>query len=73
MVQNLPKVYVEKLLPFLAEQLDGSPHVQFYLLWCRAVLTTHGTQLKSIASSLMASLRDLQKSVVQKQMDLGKM
>lgn len=72
-VQNLPEVYVEKLLPFLAEKLDGSPHLQFYLQWCTAALTTHGTVLKNRASSLMASLRDLQKSIVLKQIDLGKL
>lgn len=73
MVQNLPKVYVEKMLPFLAEKLDNSPHLQFYLQWCRAVLTTHGAELKSNASLLMSGLRDLQKSIVQKQVELGKM
>ena len=72
-VQNLPKVYVEKMLPFLAEMLDTSPHLQFYLQWCRAVLTTHGGELKNNASLLITSLRDLQKSIVQKQLELGKM
>lgn len=72
-VQHLPEVYAAKLLPFLAEQLDSSPHLQFYLQWCTAVLSSHGSHLKKSASSLMAALRDLQKSVVQKQVDLGKL
>ncbi len=72
MVQNLPDVYIEKLLPALAERLDNSPHLQFYLSWCTAVLTTHGNHIKASASSNMAALRDLQKSVVQKQVDLGR-
>lgn len=72
-VQELPDVYVEKMLPFLAERLDNSAHLQFYLRWCTLLLTYHGTKLKQKASSLMASLRDLQKSILQKQADLGKM
>ena len=72
-VQELPNVYVEKLLPFLAEQLDKSPHLQFYLRWSTLLLSLHGAALKERASSLMASLQYLQKSVLQKQSDLGKM
>ena len=71
-VQNLPSVYVERLLPVLAERLDNSAHLEFHLAWCTALLTTHGSCIKSNASANMAALRDLQKSVVQKQLDLGK-
>jgi len=72
-VQNLPEVYVEKLLPFLAERLDSSPHLQFYLHWCTQLLTTHGGRLKERSSSNMAVVHDLQKSILQKLLDLGKM
>lgn len=72
-VQDLPDVYVEKMLAFLAERVDNSAHLEFYLRWCTLLLTSHGTKIKQNASSLMASLRDLQKSIVQKQAELGKM
>lgn len=72
-VRNLPEVYVGKLLPFLAERLESSPHLQFYLHWCRTALTAHGQRLKANAPSLLAPLRDLQRSVIQKQSELGKL
>lgn len=72
-IQELPDVYIQKMLPFLAERLDNSAHLQFYLRWCTLLLTLRGTGLKQKASSLMAPLQDLQKSILQKQVDLGKM
>ena len=64
---------MDKLLPFLAERLDSSPHLQFYLHWCTQLLTVHGGRLKERSSSIMAVVRDLQKSILQKQSDMGKM
>ena len=72
-LQNLPEVYLEKLLTFLADCLDNSPHLQFYLHWCTQLLTTHGDKLKENFSSIMTAVRDLQKSILQKQADIGKM
>ena len=72
-VQNLPDVYVEKMLPFLAEMLDTSSHFQFYLRWCTVLLSTCGVMLKQRAPTLMAAVRDLQKSIIQKKSELGKM
>jgi len=73
LVQSLPDVYVEKLLVFLAQRLDNSPHLQFYLSWSVSLLTTHTTGLRERSSTLMAAIRDLQKSIAQKKTDLGKM
>ena len=72
-VQNLPEVYLEKLLTFLADCLDNSPHLQFYLHWCTQLLTIHGDNLKENFSSIMTAVRDLQKSILQKQADIGRM
>ncbi len=72
-VRGLPDVYIEKLLVFLAQRLTTSPHLQFYLAWCVELLTAHTAQLKEDSSAIMAPLRDLLKSIVQKKNDLGKM
>lgn len=73
LVAGLPLLYVEKLIPVIAKLLDNSAHLQFYLNWCRAFLSYHGSALKRRSSSIMSSLHDLQRSVVQKQTDLGKL
>ena len=70
-IRYLPDVYVNKLVSFLAERLDHAPHLQFYVRWCRELLCVHGDSLKERSSEVMASLRDLQKSVLQKQRDIG--
>lgn len=70
-VRYLPDVYVEKLVSFLADRIDHSPHLQFYVRWCRELLCVHGDRLKERSSEVMASLRDVQKSILQKQRDIG--
>ncbi len=72
-VRSLPDAYVEKLLMFLAQQVASSPHLQFYLAWSAELLTAHCAHLKESSSNILASIRDLQKSITQKQNDLGRM
>ena len=69
--QSLSAVYVEKMVEYLAIKLESSCHLQFYLSWCNHLLTAHGTYLKEHSASNMSKLRDLQKSIVEKQNDLG--
>ena len=72
-MQNLPEVYVERMLEFLSGRLDNSPHLEFYLHWCTHLLTIHGSKLKENSSAIMPPIRDLQKSILQKQLDIGNM
>lgn len=73
MVQSFPTTYVERFLNFLAERVDNSPHLEFYMQWCTQVLVQHGATLKKQSMSLIASIKNLQKSINQKQIDLGRM
>ena len=45
-VQHLNDMYVDKLLRFVARQIESSKHLHFYLLWCHHLLTYHGAKLK---------------------------
>ncbi|XP_077996881.1 periodic tryptophan protein 2 homolog [Glandiceps talaboti] len=69
--QNLPENYVDKMLGYLATQLESSRHVEFYLAWCNQLLTLHGSQLKSRSRAVMSILTNLQKSVIRRQDDLA--
>jgi periodic tryptophan protein 2 len=71
-VQNFPTVYVEKFLDFLADKIDNSPHTEFYMQWCTQLLEQHGSLLKKRSMPLMASIKNLQRSVGQKLIDLGR-
>ena len=70
---NLPRVYLEPMVQFLASGLEGSLHVEFYLCWCGEVLTVHGSYIKDHVGSLSVALTALQKAVTVKRMELGKM
>ena len=72
-VRSFPGAYVERFLDFLATKLDSSAHLQFYVQWCSQLLVQHGPLLKKRSMSVMAAIKNLQKSISQRQGDLGQM
>ncbi|OWF52888.1 periodic tryptophan protein 2 homolog [Mizuhopecten yessoensis] len=70
--ENLPNAYIDKLLAFLANQMEATTHLQFYMIWINKILMFHGPQLKQRSQSIMATLRMLQKGITRKHEDLGK-
>jgi len=72
-LDNMPDVYVDKLMSFLAGTIESTAHIEFYLTWVRQLLLQHGPRLKQRSQSIMATLRTLQKNVTRKSEDLGKM
>ncbi|KAH8919469.1 WD40 repeat-like protein [Atractiella rhizophila] len=62
--RNLPIVYVEKLLVFIAKEMEESPHVEFHLVWICAILKAHGTHLKENSMRYMAPFRSVQKALL---------
>lgn len=71
-VQSLREPYVERVLKFVAIQLEKSCHLHFYLMWCQQLLTVHGHRLKVMSSMKLVVLRTLQKSISRHQEDIGK-
>lgn len=70
-VANLTDVYVEKVLKFIALELESSRHIHFYFLWIEIILTKHGQRLNSALQ--MPILLMLQKNMQKKYDDLSKM
>ncbi|EEP79069.1 periodic tryptophan protein 2 [Uncinocarpus reesii 1704] len=62
-VRSLPTVYITRLLRFVANAADETPHLEFNLLWIRALLSIHGRYLKSHSGSFAAELRAVQRAV----------
>ncbi|XP_013867463.1 PWP2 small subunit processome component [Austrofundulus limnaeus] len=60
---SLPDVYVEKLLGFVAQCLEASSHLQFYMTWAQNLLMLHGQKLKNRSGSILPTLQALQKSI----------
>jgi periodic tryptophan protein 2 len=56
-VENLPVVYVPRMLRFVAEQTEESPHIEFCDLWIAALLRKHGAWLMANRAKLDVELR----------------
>ncbi|XP_056410570.1 periodic tryptophan protein 2 homolog [Hyla sarda] len=70
---SLPELYVERLLAFLAAQIQGSRHLQFYLIWAHELLMQHGQKLKTRSVSLMPTIHSLQRSIQGHFTDIAKL
>jgi periodic tryptophan protein 2 len=55
--RQLPVLYVPKMLVFVAQHLEATPHIEFDLMWVKALLSAHGRMLRDGEhASLMRSL-----------------
>ena len=64
--------HLSALLQFVGEEAEGSRHLQFYLIWTRAILLNHGTFLKTESKDHLPILNLLIKNLTRKSEDLGK-
>jgi periodic tryptophan protein 2 len=62
-VQELPVVYVPRLLRFVAIQTEESPHLEFCLLWVKAVLDSHGQWIGDNRGTVDAEMRTMSRAV----------
>jgi periodic tryptophan protein 2 len=62
-VQELPVVYVPQLLRFVAIQTEESPHLEFCLLWIKAVLDSHGQWIGENRGTVDAEMRTMSRAV----------
>ena len=69
-VKNLPIVYLPQLLKFIAQVTEESPHLEFNLLWIKALVTEHGKYLRANAGRFAGELRSLQKGIARLKGDL---
>jgi periodic tryptophan protein 2 len=61
--RSLPDIYIDRLFPFIAGQLESSAHKGFYVTWNQLLLERQGTRLKQRSLSVLPAIRDLQKSL----------
>lgn len=72
-VKNLPTIYLTRLVMFVAQANDESPHFEFNLLWIESILMVHGQYLKDHAKHFSSELRTMQKAVAKVQVDLSRL
>lgn len=63
-IREFPESYLSRLLRFLNSYAEKTPHVEFYLLWCSALLTRFGRILKSGKGEYAGQVRNMQKDVL---------
>jgi periodic tryptophan protein 2 len=62
-VQELPVVYVPRLLRFVALQTEESPHLEFCLLWIKAILDSHGQWIGDNRGTVDAEMRTVSRAI----------
>jgi len=72
LAQQVSLVHLPSLLMFVAEEAEVTRHIQFYLLWTKALLQSHGTYLKSESKLNLPVFNLLIKNLTRKSEDLGK-
>ena len=73
LVRKMPIVYLARLLRFVAQATDESPHLEFNLRWIEALLRAHGHYLKDHSTSFTSELRTVYKAVGKIQLDLTRL
>jgi periodic tryptophan protein 2 len=63
-IREFPESYLSRLLRFFNWYAERTPHVEFYLLWCSAILTRFGRILKTGKGEYAGQVRNLQKDVI---------
>ncbi|KAI5123252.1 hypothetical protein M0805_001341 [Coniferiporia weirii] len=80
--RQLPPVYLEKMLRFVADRLDPaggagvggsrSPHLEFDLLWVRALLFAHGRYLRDRSMEFASAFRAVWKGLVDAEQNISR-
>ncbi|KAI1474204.1 periodic tryptophan protein 2 [Daldinia eschscholtzii] len=62
-VEQFPTVYVARLLRFVAAQTEESPHIEFCLLWIKALVDKHGSWLTANRNKVDVELRVVSRAI----------
>jgi periodic tryptophan protein 2 len=72
-VEQFPTVYVPRLLRFVAAQTETSPHMEFCLLWIKALVDKHGPWLAANRGKIDVELRVVARAVARMRDDIRKL
>jgi periodic tryptophan protein 2 len=72
LVRDVPIVYLERLLRFVAQEADASPHLEFNLRWIESLLRQHGRELKARQGEYAEVTRLIQRAVTRLQGEIMK-
>ncbi|ODV88444.1 hypothetical protein CANCADRAFT_146499 [Tortispora caseinolytica NRRL Y-17796] len=68
--QSVPVVYLENFLQYIGKEMETTHHVEFYLLWIKALFVSHGPYIRSNRSIFTRICRKIQQNVTGLQKDI---
>ncbi|KAI1313144.1 periodic tryptophan protein 2 [Xylaria venustula] len=72
-VEQFPTVYVARLLRFVAAQTEESPHIEFCMLWIKALVDKHGPWLTANRSKVDVELRIVARAIARMQNEIRRL
>ncbi|CCK72039.1 snoRNA-binding rRNA-processing protein PWP2 KNAG_0I02540 [Huiozyma naganishii CBS 8797] len=60
---NIPVIYIPRILKFIGDVSMDSPHIEFNLLWIKCLLSAHGTSINSRKHLFASALRSIQRFI----------
>lgn len=72
-VEEMPVVYVPRLLRFVAAEMEQSPHIEFCLLWIKALVDKHGAWLTANRGKIDMELRVVNRAVTRMRDEIRKL
>lgn len=61
--REIPIVYLSRLLRFVGQSMEETPHLEFHLRWLMALLSAHGTWIKDHQGDFASELRLLLRGI----------
>ncbi|KAJ2723402.1 U3 snoRNP protein [Coemansia sp. Benny D115] len=71
LARDFPTAYLERLLVFIASIVENSQLLEYHLRWIAALLSAHGSFVRSRSVSLQPVLRTLQRAISRLHQDIG--
>lgn len=72
-VEQFPTVYVARLLRFVAAQTEETPHIEFCMLWIKALVDKHGPWLTANRSKVDVELRIVARAIARMQNEIRRL
>lgn len=63
--RELPRMYLQRILKFIGEHMEKTPHVEYDLLWINSLLAAHGRYLKDHSTEFASVFRGLHKGLTE--------
>lgn len=70
---EFPRVYLERFFKFLAGIVEDSPHVEYHLIWIKALISAHGQFMTSRRHTFASVIRSIGKYVRRINKDINKL